>query len=419
MPSTATSSEVVPRPSRSTARRRRHAMVVHAYYPLGETRVQREAEALTTAGWEVDVVCLRATGEPRRERDGRVTVHRLPVRRHRDRGMAVQLLEYAAFTALAFVAVSWLQLRRRFTTVQVHNPPDLLVLSALVPKLLGVPVVLDIHDLTPELFASRMGPGGASVVRRLVELQERVSCRLADHVITVTSGWRERLTARGVAPGKVSVTMNVADPRHFTPASRPPSEDDGDGRFRVVYHGTLTERYGVDVLLEAAAALAPELPGLHLSILGDGDARPALLRRAEELRLEQHVSFSPGMLDVPDVVREIRDADVGIVPNRRNGFTDEILPTKLLEYVAVGVPVIASRTAGLEAYLDDGMVEYVIPGDVDDLAASLRRLHADPHHRRELVRRADGFHARHGWAAISADYVARIDQLAHVRGGHT
>jgi glycosyltransferase involved in cell wall biosynthesis len=401
MRSTATSSE-----------RRRHAMVVHAYYPIGETRVQREAEALVARGWEVDVLCLRRPGEARREQLDGIRIHRLPVRRHPRHGMLVQLIEYLAFAAAALLALSGRQLRRDYDSVQVHNPPDLLVLCALVPKLMGVPVILDVHDLTPELFASRRASSATGALVRAVTLQERLACRFADHVITVTDGWRDRLIARGVAPGKVSVTMNVADTRLFT--RDPGSRDDeraGDGSFNVVYHGTLTERYGVDVLLEAVAKLLPELPDLRLDVLGDGDARDDLLRRADELGLDDRVSFSPGMLDVVDVVRHVRRADLGVVPNRRNRFTDEILPTKLLEYVAVGVPVVASRTPGLEAYLDPGMVAFCIAGDAEDLAACIRHLHDDADARAALVRTADGFHGRNGWSSIATAYAARLDAL--------
>jgi glycosyltransferase involved in cell wall biosynthesis len=266
-----------------------------------------------------------------------------------------------------------------------------------------------VHDLTPELFAARREATSPGLLDRAVAWQERWACGFADHVITVTPRWRERLIARGVAPDRVSVTLNVADTRRFTPATSATSA--GDDRFRVVYHGTLTERYGVDVLLEAVAALVPDLPQVQLRVLGDGDARPRLLQRADELGLDGHVSFSPGMVDVGEVVGEVRRADVGVVPNRRNAFTDELLPTKLLEYVAVGIPVVASRTPALEDHLDEGMVEFVTAGDPRELADRLLELHRDPERRRQLVRAADAFHRRHGWDTVAAAYVALIERL--------
>jgi len=405
MPSTATS----PEPQAPAGRPRRHCMVVHAYYPLGETRVQREAETLLARGFDVDVLCLRAPGEPRRETVDGIRVRRLPVRRHRDHGLGVQLLEYLAFAVLALAHLSLRSVWRRPDAVQVHNPPDLLVWCALVPKLLGVPVVLDVHDLTPELFATRTSGSRARLVLRLVGLQERLACRFADHVVTVTGRWRTRLIERGVAPERVTVTMNVADPRHFRPgtARRPVAGD-----FHVVYHGTLTERYGVDVLLDAVAALRRELPDLRLSVLGDGDARTDLLRRADALALADVVTFSAGMLPVEKVVATLRTADLGVVPNRRNHFTDEILPTKLLEYASLGIPIVASWTPALAADLDEGMVAFCTAGDANDLAASIRKVHDDLDERTALARAARAYAQRHDWPTVGTAYAELIEAVA-------
>ena len=195
--------------------KKRHCMVVHAYYPLGETRVQREAIALRDRGYQVDVICLRGRGEAARECHDGVEVHRLPVGRHRGRGLAVQLLEYLVFFAMAAVRLSWLHLRRRYRSVQVHNLPDFLVFAAVFPKATGAPVILDLHDLMPEFFAARLGLTMDHPLVRMVLLQERMACRFADHVITVTEGWRETLAGRSVPMTRSTVVMNVADSALF------------------------------------------------------------------------------------------------------------------------------------------------------------------------------------------------------------
>ncbi len=134
--------------------RPRHCMVVYAYYPLTETRVQREAEALVDAGYAVDVICLRDQSEQMRERYRGVEVHRLPVGIDKA-SLGHQFLSYVRFCVLAAGHLARLQRQRPYDTVQVHNLPDFLVFSAIVPKLKGVPVLLDLHDLMPEFFASR------------------------------------------------------------------------------------------------------------------------------------------------------------------------------------------------------------------------------------------------------------------------
>ncbi len=390
----------------------RHCMIVHARYPVGETRVAREAAALVDAGMSVDVICLREPGELRREVVDQVRVHRLGVRRHRDRGMVFQLVEYLMFALLAAVEVSRLHLRDRFASVQIHNLPDFLVFSGLVPKLTGAAVILDLHDLMPEFFEARTGRSGLG--RRLVELQERVACRFADHVITVSEGWRRDLAERGSVPlGRSSVVMNLADPDVFRPealgAATEGMRDDG---FHVVYHGTFTERYGVDVVVDAAALLRDRIPGLRVSLLGDGDQRSELEARIASADLSDVIEMSDGMLDVPELLPLLQAADVGVVPNRSNVFTDGILPTKLMEYVALEIPVVASRTRALEDYFDPSMVRYVPPGDPRALADALETLANSPDQAAGMVAAAETFRTKHSWPEEAASYVRTVRRVA-------
>src|SRR5690606_36351808 len=126
-----------------------------------------------------------------------VRVRRLPVRRHRNRGMAVQMLEYLAFFVLAAAVMTARHVRRPYAAVQVHNLPDFLVFCALVPRLLGAAVILDLHALMPEFLASRTGSGMGHPLVRLVAWQERLAFRFADRVVTVTDVWRDTLIGRG------------------------------------------------------------------------------------------------------------------------------------------------------------------------------------------------------------------------------
>jgi glycosyltransferase involved in cell wall biosynthesis/lipid II:glycine glycyltransferase (peptidoglycan interpeptide bridge formation enzyme) len=391
-------------------------MVVHAYYPIGETRVQREALALIDRGYEVEVVCLRGRDEPWRSTHDGVVVHRVPVARHRDRGFAAQLLEYLAFFTFAAMVVTARHLRRRFTAVQVHNLPDFLVFAALAPKLTGTPVLLDLHDLMPEFFASRTGSGLDSPAVRLVRWQEHLACRFADHVITVTDGWRDTLISRGVPPGKVSVVMNVADARLFQRISDAAGRPAGVG-LHLLYHGTFTRRYGVDLLVDAVARVRDELPDIHLTLLGDGDLRSDLLAQRERLGLRDHVTISDGMVAAADLPTAIRAADAGVVPTRSDVFTDGLLPTKLMEFVAMGTPVIAARTPTVASYFDDDMVEFFPPGDAAALARTIRALAGDRERLATLADNADTFNRKYDSASTAAGYAGALDAV--IRHGAT
>src|SRR5215218_4293507 len=131
---------------------RRLCMIVHACYPVGEPRVQRQAAAAVEGGYEVDVVCLRHHGETGREVVDGVRVHRLPVSHDRTSGASAMAVEYLSFAALSTAKVAQLTAKRRYDVVHVSNPPDLLVVAGLIPRLAGARLILDVHDLTPDLF---------------------------------------------------------------------------------------------------------------------------------------------------------------------------------------------------------------------------------------------------------------------------
>ena len=102
---------------------------------------------------------------------------------------------------------------------------------------------------------------------------------------------------------------------------------------------------------------------------------------------------------------------MGLAPYRNDVFTDGLLPTKLMEYAAVGIPCVAARTTAISTYFSGTMTELFTPGDVDDLAARIRELHAD---RGRLDRLADGsrrFMERYRWAQVRDDYVALVNRL--------
>ena len=389
---------------------KRHCMVVHAYYPLGEVRVQREAEALIDAGYQVDVICLRVSGEPTVDSYHGVNVYRMPVRRHKEQVAVVQFLEYLAFLTLAFFKLTVLHLRKRYNVVQLHNPPDFLAFAALVPKLTRASVILDIHDLMPEFFLSRFGVERNSIFARLVYLQERLACRFADHTITVTEHWRQSLINRGVPADKCSVLMNLADPRIFRqPVETQPRPRDKD-RFQLIYHGAIPQRYGLDLVLRAIAQVRSDIPGIFFTVIGWGDYLNELQRLSQELGLKEHVCFE-NFMPVEELPARIATVDLAVVPYHNDVFTNELLPTKLLEYAALGIPAIVSRTMGISAYFDETMVQFFTPGDVDDLARCIRTLYRDRGRLAALAENMERFNQRYNWTSQSANYVRLVDRL--------
>jgi glycosyltransferase involved in cell wall biosynthesis len=405
---------------------RRHCMVVYAPYPYGETRVQRQAEALIRRGFEVDVICPQTPQDRPVEVYRGVTIHRVNKTYARSSGLARKLLDYIQFFIQAASKLIKLHRARRYDVVQAHNVPDFLVFVALIPKLTGAGVLLDLHDLMPEFYEGRFGQESHKAFLRLIRLQEKLSCRFADHVITVSEHWRQALIKRGVPPAKCSVVMNLADADIFRPLNSIPGNNgrhpagkgaapNGNHRFRLFYHGYMPERYGLDLVLRAMDRVREQIPGIHLTLVGGGEHVPALKQLAQDLGLkDRHVEFT-GLLPAEQLPPLIAEADVGVVPYRQDIFTDSLLPTKLMEYALMGLPCIVARTSAISSYFDDTMVEFFAPGDVDELAHRILALYSDPE---RLARRAEDikrFNERYNWAKTSAEYAALVERLGSKR----
>ena len=370
----------------------------HGYYPQ-DPRVRREAEALVAAGHTVQIICLRDRGEVAHEVVAGVAVTRLPLG-HRRASMGRYVGEYGAFFVAAASLAGWRHLRRRFDVVQVNTMPDALVFAALIPKMTGARIVLDLHELMPELACSKFGVGPAHPLPRFLAAVEQGAVRFADRCLAVSGPCLDRYVARGAARCKFTVVMNSPDPTLFAPPKGPIVVPAG-GAPCLISHGTLVERHGFDLLLHALA----ELPGVQLAILGDGESRPRLQALAVQLGVAERVTFA-GVVPLSQVPARIAGATLGVIANRSDPFMDLVLPTKLLEYVAMGVPAVVARTPAVAAHFGADEVGYFAAGDAADLARTVRALLADPHRRSAMAAKAKAALDRHwAWPIMAERYV--------------
>lgn len=387
------------------------AMLTHSYYEE-DPRVRREAEAIVAAGRPVDVYALRRPDDRSTEVLDGVTVHRLGVQRHQGAGLGTYLREYLAFLLLAGVALTRAQRRRQYGLVQVHTLPDFLVFAALPLRLVGVPVVLDLHEAMPEFFRSRFRGRVGRIGHALLRLQERASTGFANAVLTVNDALGDRLIELGLPASKVMVVPNAPSLARFDPERHPARSFMADGTLRLVYAGALSPIYEVDVVLAALARLAKERPDLPvcLDLYGRDFAEVPLADQALGLGIADRVTFH-GRIPIEAVPAAIARADVGLAPTRRSEFTDFSLSTKAYEYAAMGRSVVASRLPMVERIFGEDVVTYE-PGDAGDLAAALLRLVDEPSVREARVIRALARVQVLGWERESRSYLALIERLA-------
>jgi glycosyltransferase involved in cell wall biosynthesis len=364
----------------------------------------------------VDVLALRRPGDPARAVIDGVRVRRLDVQRHQGASLPTYLREYLSFLVLATLAAVVDHRRRWYALVQVHSLPDFLVFAALPLRLVGVPVLLDLHEAMPEFFRSRFRRAGGPVVNRLLLLQERLSIAAATAVITVNEALRDRLVGLGARPERVSVVINSPSLRRFDPQAHPSREFMADGTLRIVYAGALTPTYELDVLLDAVARLRTDKPDLpvRVDVFGRGDSEPALRSHAARLGLEDAVAFH-GRIPIEMVPGAIAAADIGVAPTRHDRFTDISLSTKIFEYAAMGKPAICSSLPMVERTFPAGTVYVYPPGDSAALAGALLTVVRDAAARDASVRSTLDITHGLAWEVQAPRYVELVERLARGR----
>jgi glycosyltransferase involved in cell wall biosynthesis len=373
-----------------------------------DPRPRREAVLGVEAGYRVAVVCLADARRPTVGHHRGVAIVRLKGSKRRV-SVGGYVREYLAFLLRAR---SLLQSDRRLggaRIVHVHTLPDFLVAAAAPAGRRGARVVLDLHEIFPEFARARFGGGLGRMAAWIARALEGWSRRQADVVITVNEPIGRLLETRAARPGeRIVVIHNAPATSEFgePAAPRPPH---ADGGVHLVYHGTLTPMYGVDLAVEAVARARTDGTPATLDVYGEGPALPLLMKRVVRadlrgvVRLHRPVPAArlPALLTA---------ADAGLVPTRLDAMTRYALSTKLLELVHLGVPVLASRLPTYLEYFPEETIWYFEPNDVAAIVEAIHQLAAAP--AAERLQRARAAQASGHRASWTADGARLLDLYA-------
>lgn len=380
--------------------------MVHYSDFVVDSRIQRQARALAERGDQVDCICLN-DHEQIEVGAGQINLHRAAAGKPRG-GKRAYLEGNARFLAGAARKVGALDRSRRFDLIEIHNMPDALVFTALGPKLRGTPLVLNFHDTFPELFATLFDKSPAHPLVRLVRAEEKVSAALADGHIFVTAEARDLLRERGVSASSSQIVMNTPDERVF--GERRTAIAVPEDELRVVYHGGLADRFGVETLVRAVALLRGRGEPVTLDVYGsDAEAARTLSAAAAEIA-PVGVRIASQPTPVAEIPGRLAEAHLGVVPTLRDDFTELLLPVKLLEYVHMGLPVVASRLPVIERYFGDDVL-LAEPGDPACIAAAIEGVRAEPLLAQARAERASQRLAEIEWRRQKEQYLALVDGL--------
>lgn len=381
-------------------------MIAYTYYE-SDPRVIREAEAAVDGGFEVDFLALRKPGTPPIEAVRGVRVFRLNQGKYRGGGHLKYLAEYLLFFLRCFFRTTAMFFQRRYRVIHVNNMPDFLVFCTIIPRLLGAKLILDIHDPMPNTFASKFKGAEGGFFYRALLWQEQLSAAYCNRVITVHHPVKEGILLKhGLASESIDVIANFADEEIF-PLRQSFSIE---GKIRFVFHGTIIERSGLRILMNALAQIRHR-DRIRVKIIGEGDFSQTLKEMIQSLNLGEVVEFDNHSYPVRSIPGRIEDCNVGLVPLEISSVTNYALPLKLLEYTSMGLPVVTVRSAAISYYFGDDDCIFFEWNDAASLSATLDKIAEHPECLLRYRQRAIALRGRFSWTGEKKKYVALLQQM--------
>lgn len=379
-------------------------MVAYTFYE-GDNRVRRYAETLQRRGDDVDAIVLRQDDHPAFVKVAGVNVYKIQKRSINEKHKIEYLFKLILFLIKSFITITKLSIRKKYDLIHVHSVPDFEVFATILAKLTGTKIILDIHDVVPELFASKFHTSNDSFLFKMLLLMERFSMAFSNHVIIANHIWHERVISRSVSPSKCTVVMNYPDPVIFKKDISPVKFKN---KFVLVYPGTLSIHQGIETAIKAVHIIKDKIPEIEFHIYGKGTDEEYFIELVKKLKLEKFVQFK-NIVPMEKLPEVICSADVGVEPKFKNSFSNEAFSTKILEFMQMGIPVIASDTLVHTYYFNNNLVRFFRSGDESDLAESILAIRNRKKLRETLVTNASRYMEQNNWDAKKHIYLDLVD----------
>ena len=358
-------------------------MLTYSFY-TNDARVRRYAESLAKRGDHVDIIALRSSNEEEYEKLNGVHVYRIQERARDEQGKFDYIFRILKFFIKSNYHLTKQHIKAQYDLIHIHSVPDFEVFAAILPKLTGAKLVLDIHDPVPDFYVAKFGKRNKHVYNTLLFI-EKLSSKFVHHVITVTDYWMSKIAERSkIAENKISVTLNLPDIKMFNCVNMKESRKTNEN-FIVLYPGTINKHCGLDVAIRAINIVKHEIPEIKFEIYGNGPEITNLKNLIKQLNLEEIVHFH-GIVPLENIPEIMYNADIGIaLLAGHDDYAQQALNVKLFEYLSVGLPAIATRTKSVKYYLKEDTVMLSEPNDPSDVARCIRDLYFDSG-KRELLR---------------------------------
>jgi glycosyltransferase involved in cell wall biosynthesis len=367
---------------RNNDRKRALLVVENCSYPE-DGRVRHEAEALRGAGYSVSVISPGAKGQSWHEVSNGVQIYRFPEPAEAH-GFWGYVWEYSYATCAIFVLSLVVWAREGLDVIHIANPPETVVFVAAFHKVFGKAFIFDHHDLSPEMYNANFADQGNRLAYHALVLLEKLTCRLADHVIATNESYKQIEMTRGGVPEKhITIVRNGPDLNEFGPVDPVPAVRQ-KGKNVIIYVGIMGVHDGVDHLLRALQLLTYDLGRRDFVcfLIGKGETVAELKRLKTALGLDEFVHFT-GWVSEAQKMAYLSGADIFVDPDPWNPFNDQSTMIKIMEYMAMGKPIVAFDLRENRFTAQDAAL-FVRDNDDMEFARALAQLMDDPARRQAM-----------------------------------
>jgi len=379
------------------------AMVAYTYY-VSDPRVKKEAEALAEDGYSVDFFCLKKPVENSFQTINGVNIYRINCQHYRGKSNIKYLLSYMGFFLWVFFKLSYMFIKRGYRLIHINNMPDLLVFTAIVPKIFGSKIILDIHDVMSEVFLYK-NPNSNDFLIKMLKIQECISARFADRVLSVDKYHKKVIESHGINMEKITVVSNFPDKDLFKPIA---IENKEKNLFKLIFHGTISKVYGLETIIEGIYRIKDKIPGLEFRIIGEGDYESEISDLIQGKKLQDFISFNNKKIPHEQIPSKIADADLGIVscPD-----ITAIYQNKFLEYISMGIPTLIEYNNEVYKFYRNYNLEFYKKNNPDSFAQKLYYLYTDKERYNELKNTSVELSKKFRWGNEKLKYINLVKSL--------
>lgn len=353
-----------------------------------DTRVWREALVAKNMGYKISIISPKQKiySKPY-EKIENIEIYRHPIINNVSLGLGY-IIEYLNALFWEFTLCLKIFFKKPFTVIHSANPPDHIFLLALVFRPFGVKFIFDHHDLAPELYLCKFG-GKRDIFFRCLNLMERLSCKLADAIVTTNISYKKLVIKKHhIDPGKIFVVRNDPIVEEFSPTNQPRPKGDKIGN-NLLYLGSINVQDGVDKLVRIMHILVRELhhEQVRCTIVGDGDGLEFAKQISNELGINDYIKFAGYIYDRKIIQDYIEKADICIEPAPDNEVNRHSTFIKIMEYMSAGKPIVGFNLEESRESVGNAAV-LVQPGDLYQFAVAIENLIVNPFEQKRLGKEA-------------------------------